>query len=769
VEYFHARSSQELRHSAAADAAKEPSMTITVSSGVTSSGLNISAGDPLVVLAGGTLEDSTLLSGGSATVSSGGVVEFLVVSSGALLRGPGDMTGEVNLYLGSASGVTVAHNGLLVDNFGSITDVTVENGSVVAIENAGDAEDIAVQSGGIEYIYDGVVSGTEIGGLEFIYGGGKAFADTVESGGVEVLENDPEYGTGEGGFASGTTVLSGGVEQVSLRAVASSTTISAGGVAYVASGGVASDGTVDSGGLLVVSSGGEAPGATVRSGGTVGFGGDVTSDFTAGTVTSATTVSGVTVSSGGILDLFGATVLSGATVSVAAGTVASVRWVYSGASVLGPGELAGGTYVAGSVSGVTLGDSGGYAASEFIILSGGLASDVTVETGGAALDFGSASGTRVSSGGIEAIEWTGAASGSTVLGGGREYVMSGGVTSDDTVEAGALLVVQADATASDVTVQSGGGLDFEGNVTTRIAVGRVASTTVVGGVTVSSGGGIELVGATVLSGGTDTISADGVAERTRVLSGGQEIISSGAAAFSTVVSSGGGETTDAGGAALGLTLLSGGVLVDNGEARFGGAGALDGTLSGSGSIIDAGSLVLSGSGAVFSGKLAIEGGTVELATSAALGTGVVQFVEPTTGSAVLQIDAADAPAAGRTFANTISNFNGANEDIDLRSIAFVSGASATVSGTTLVLSDGGKTYKFNLGGTTAAAYTITSDGQGGTLIDPPSPDPAVARFAQAVAAFASSHEATTALVSSTSPAAQTPFLHVAASASAVHR
>jgi hypothetical protein len=164
----------------------------------------------------------------------------------------------------------------------------------------------------------------------------------------------------------------------------------------------------------------------------------------------------------------------------------------------------------------------------------------------------------------------------------------------------------------------------------------------------------------------------------------------------------------------------------------------------------------------------------------------VRFVEPATGSAVLQIDAADAPPAGGTFANTLSNFSGADDYIDLPSIAYVSGASATVSGLTLVLSDGGKTYKFKLSGTMAGAYPVLSDGHGGTLIDPtaarapwaigPEPidphpidakaiDPRVLAFTHALAGFAPS-DAAAALVSGASPTGETPFLHATASAGA---
>jgi autotransporter passenger strand-loop-strand repeat protein len=276
---------------------------------------------------------------------------------------------------------------------------------------------------------------------------------------------------------------------------------------------------------------------------------------------------------------------------------------------------------------------------------------------------------------------------------------------------------------------------------------------------VSSGG--VAVATTISSGGRAVLSSGGDAVDATVSSGGILYVLASGRTDETVVSSGGEEVVSSGGGALRLSLASGGVVVDDGEVRIGGAGTLDGTLTGSGAIVQdgTGDLVLGDSGAGFSGKAAIESGTVELASAGALGTGYVQFVEPATGSAVLQIDAADAPAAGGTFANVISNFSGAHEDIDLRSIAFVAGASATISGSTLVLSDGGKTYKFKLEGGVAGAYPILSDGHGGTLIDPQ-----VARFAHTAAAFAPSDAATAALVSSTSPIARTPFLHAAASA-----
>jgi hypothetical protein len=187
-----------------------------------------------------------------------------------------------------------------------------------------------------------------------------------------------------------------------------------------------------------------------------------------------------------------------------------------------------------------------------------------------------------------------------------------------------------------------------------------------------------------------------------------------------MVSSGGGLVLSSGGTARALALLSGGKLTDDGTVAISGPGTLAGILLGTGSIVETGGgdLLLSGDGAKFAGHAVISGGTIELGASHALGSGSVTFVEPATGSAVLQIDAADAPAAGGIFANIISNFNGANEEIDLPSLAYVAGASATVVGHTLTLTDGGKSYAFDLAGTVAGAYPVTSDGHGGTLIDP---------------------------------------------------
>ena len=77
-------------------------MTITVSSGVTSSGLTISAGDELVVLQGGAVESSTILSGGVERISSGGSATATIV-----------LGGKEDVYAGgSASGDILSAGGI---------------------------------------------------------------------------------------------------------------------------------------------------------------------------------------------------------------------------------------------------------------------------------------------------------------------------------------------------------------------------------------------------------------------------------------------------------------------------------------------------------------------------------------------------------------------------------------------------------------------------------------------------------------------------------
>jgi autotransporter passenger strand-loop-strand repeat protein len=732
-------------------------MTITITSGSTQSDLTISGGNPLVVLSGGKVLSSTVLSAGSATLSSGGVGDNLSINSGGVLLGPGQLT-DYNFSEGLVSGVSVA-------GFGSLEVAITGVASRVKL----------------------LASGTM----------------TVESGAT----------------ATATTVLSSGGLYVDVNGAVANTLVEAGGLERISSGGAASGDTVQSGGALVMLIGGTASDETVQSGGLFNFEGVLKSSFTLTGLPSAMTLSGVSIESGGILSLADVTVASGAILTMTGDEYALT--VEAGGGLQGSAYLYGVNRIAGSASEATLFDSGVLAleaggratdtvlygepaayGTEFEITSGAIATRTSVGSSGrmVIMSGGVASATNVSAGGLEYLSLGAVASVATVSGGGtlegpgeligasriaglvsgvqlnevgRVVLLAGGAASGMKVVDTSLVQVESGARAVGTLVSASSVDVYSGGVTSGDALSSgaremVSSGGAASGLRVLSGGIAyalakgTITGALVSSGGREIIESGGLANEVKVLGGAAAYVYSGATDARAVVSSGGAEAISAGGMATALTVLAGGVLTDNGEVRIAGAGTLDGRLLGSGSIVEttAGVLVLGGAGAGYSGRAVVESGTIELSTASALGTGAVQFVEPATGSAVLQIDAADAPAAGGTFANTIINFNGPHEDIDLRSIAYVSGATAKVVGSSLVLTDGGATYTFNIAGNAAAAYPVLSDGHGGTLIDPK----AVA-FAQTAAAFAPTDAAKAALVSSASPAGLAPFAHAAASAS----
>ena len=618
-------------------------------------------------------------------------------------------------------------NPLIVLSGGTVGTSTVLSGGSATLSSGANGIDLTVSQGGV-LLGQGDLNGPEtIAGLV-------SGVTLAENANVNLLAGGTARGVTNSGLlnvdpgATATGVVIAG--NLLVMGSASDGVVKPGGNEAVYSGGVVSGDIVQSNGFLTMLSGATAIDETVKSGGYFTFAGTLSKSFTlqSSPLTSTETLSGVTVSSGGNITMETNTLLSGVTLSLDTGAETDGLTVSRGGVVLGSGgELLGPNSVAGSISGVTVIDLG-----SLELTSGGSASGVTlIDSQDKIYSGASATGTIVQT--DADLRVLGSEAGAVIESDGGEIVYSGGTASGDAVQDGGRVVVSSGGVASGANVTSGGLLYVLAAGTTR--------------------------GTVVSVGGKELVASGGVADATTVLSGGSEYVDPGSLDNHGVVSSGGAEAIYSGGTAGDLTLISGGRLTDDGQVRVAGAGTLAGDIAGSGTIVElgGGDLLLSGGGAAFSGRAVISGGTIELGKSGQLGTGSVVFVEPSSGSAVLQIDAGDAPAAGGTFANVISNFSGANEDIDLRSIAFVAGASATVVGSTLTLSDGGKTYKFTLAGTIAGAYPVLSDGHGGTLIDPKA-----ALFAQTAAAFAPSDAAKTALVSSTSPAGQTPLLHAAA-------
>jgi hypothetical protein len=198
-----------------------------------------------------------------------------------------------------------------------------------------------------------------------------------------------------------------------------------------------------------------------------------------------------------------------------------------------------------------------------------------------------------------------------------------------------------------------------------------------------------------------------------------------------------------GGAVVDVATLSGATLTDNGTATFDEATRLEGTLSGGGVVFERGAATLaqSGDASAFSGTVVISGGTVRLANATGFGTAEVRY---DIASSILALNSPALPANGGTFAEILFNFDKTGEGLDLLGRAYVSGATATLSGHNLTLVDGHYSATFTLSGTStssyASSYLVTSDGTGGTLIEAQAATPLAAAMAHAMATFAGGHE-----------------------------
>jgi autotransporter passenger strand-loop-strand repeat protein len=295
---------------------------------------------------------------------------------------------------------------------------------------------------------------------EFVFSGGLASGSTVNSGGFELVG-----ATGSaGGTAIGTVVNSSGTEKVCSGGLASFTVLNSGGGEFVSSGGTDSGATVNGNAFMEVLAGGKSissllTGSAPDSGGN--FGGQ---EF---------------VSSGG--SALDTTVSASAVLIVSAGGVAVGTTVYSRTD-----NQNGGLLVFGNTTGTIINSGGG----EFVS-SGGTESGATVNAGGALV-----------------VDSSGTASSTVVNGSGAaEFVNSGGVTSGTTVNGGGFEqvggAVSPGGTAIGTVINSGGTEDvFSGGLASGAVVGS-------GGQLIVSSGGTAS-GAT-LSGGVEYVSSGGVA------------------------------------------------------------------------------------------------------------------------------------------------------------------------------------------------------------------------------------------------------------------
>jgi autotransporter passenger strand-loop-strand repeat protein len=352
---------------------------------------------------------------------------------------------------------------------------------------------------------------------------------------------------------------------------------------------------------------------------------------------------------------------SGITVDASNGAIVSNGGMVISATVTSGGTLS--VNSGGTASGTTL-NSGGVENVSGTEVSG------TVNNGGTLDVVGTASGVTVSSGGIESI-FGGTDNGGFISGGGTilGLVMSSGTVNASTssfnidtvtIDSGAIvgLTVLSGASVSGMTINSGGNVVVSGGTASNLIVNK-------GGTAIVNGGTAD--GTVVNSGATETVWS-GTTSGTTVNNGGIEYVYSGGTVSGSQVNSGGNEYVS-GGTAISTIVSAGGA-----ETVYV-SGTTSGTLLNSGGIEN----VLSGGNAI--ATTVNSGGEIIIATGATVSGPTVNI--------------------------------GAKLDIEQ-----ISATSASLSGSSLVLTSGGVTVDtIGLAGATSGlAFTTSSDGSGGTLV-----------------------------------------------------
>jgi fibronectin-binding autotransporter adhesin len=176
------------------------------------------------------------------------------------------------------------------------------------------------------------------------------------------------------------------------------------------------------------------------------------------------------------------------------------------------------------------------------------------------------------------------------------------------------------------------------------------------------------------------------------------------------------------------------------------AGEFDGTITdggiagGTGGVLNlagVAGMLLTSSSSYTGGTVLNSGTSLELAAANAAGTGAITF----NGAATLKLDAlALTPVSGTqsTFGNSIAGIT-SGDAIDLASLAYSDGGTATYSNGVLTTTGGGNSVTLNLSGVSSGTqFAVSADATGGTVIAQTAVTPAAFVFTQAATTGASS-------------------------------
>jgi autotransporter passenger strand-loop-strand repeat protein len=584
-------------------------MTITVSSGHTSSHLTISKGDPLVVLSGGTIESSTIQSGGSATVSgssfnnsvlSGGV--YSVVSGGLSVHNTIESGGTEYVY-GKAEFDTISSGATELIFLGGLSDVSLVDGTqdlygkasgdVVSgveanqlVEDGGSATSAVLSAHGFQALVNGGSAiGTTVNSTtkQIVYSGGKVTSTVVNAGGTVILASGAT-GVGltvaSGGFLDGPGTVAGdsnAAGTVSGVTFSGSASVNSFSTFDLLAGAVGSNITVVGNAVMNVSSGASATGTVVSA---------FANDDIHGTATSTTVgrAGGEIVVGGG--EAVFTTVLNSGIETLFPGATGVALTVSAGGQLTGGGSLSGSSTVAGTVTNITV-ESGVNEFDELNLVSGGVANSVTA-TGAGYLNVqvgASATGTVLMDGGFDLV--SGSTMSTTVSAAGQEYVLSGGEATSAAVMGGGTEFLSAGATGDSLTVSAGGVLDGPGDLTGSSTVAGTVS-----GAAMSEGGTTDLYELDLLSGGVASnvlvIGFSNIEVESGASATGTDVTLRGSAdihgsAISTLIGQLARATVYSGGHAISTTVNGGTLVVSSGASIIGGVqldGGIETILSG---------------------------------------------------------------------------------------------------------------------------------------------------------------------------------------------
>ena len=499
---------------------------LSISSGVTSTGLEVIQTGIIQVLNGGWAETVSAADGGAVVVSNGGILYLCTIAGGivTVLNGGWAETVSVEsggLYLLSSGAST---HDTRISGGGSArigrdvmaTGMTVLDGGVLHVDPAGYARAPIVSSGAAVHVSAaGIVDKARIYGSVFVSSGGSFNSSTVYSGAAVTVSS--------GGTANSTTVNSRGTLYVSAGGIADHTTVNSNGSMYVSSGGMANNTTVNEGGYLRIYSGGTAT-AIVEDGGYVYVANGATVSFVENTFSgcvlsraSATVHSGTTaidatvkgwgflyVSSGGIVN--SATIDVDGIISVLGGTVNSVTVNADGSMHIRDGGTADGTIMTGG--GCLLVYSGGTATNIVWTPCEGY---VNVYEEGYVTFASEYSGVYFGSGN-KLLSSASVMDGKTLDDNFEMYVMNGGTADSTTVNYYGNLYVRDGGTANSATVNEGG--------TFAVSSGGTANSATVngGGMIIEDGGTADSI---TVNGGEFQVSGGGTATNIMLASGGE--------------------------------------------------------------------------------------------------------------------------------------------------------------------------------------------------------------------------------------------------------